>query len=558
MDLGRTVGRSLGVAWIALFAQAPLFAQQTVRVSVDGAGVEGTGASRSPATSADGRVVAFASDAPNLVAGDNNGVSDVFVVDRTTGLIERVSIDSSGVEGNGGSFTPALSSDGQIVAFQSFATNLVTNDTNAHADIFVHDRATGGTTRVSVVCKCVQGDGDASSPALSADGQQVAFATDNTQLIGGDTNGVRDVFVHDRTTGLSRRVSLDSAGVQANGASDTPSISADGLRVAFVSQASNLVAADANALADIFVHDRSAAVTERVSLDRSGSDANGASESPSISGDGLFIAFASFATDLVASDTNGCRDLFVRDRVAATTARVSVDSSGVEGALDSFAPSISADGAVVAFSSSAANLVANDSNGVDDLFVHERASGITERVSVDSLGAQANGASATAVIAPDGLAVAFASAATNLVTGDANGVDDLFVRDRCVLASATSYGAGFPGALGVPALVARTLPVSGTTLDVDVGSSATTTTLAIVLVGNTAASIPLKKGGDLLVLPILAIPVTLPVGGVTLSEDLDDDVALCGLEFFVQSLIVDPGAAKGQSASAGLQLVVGH
>ncbi len=537
-------------------------AQQTARVSNDASGVEANGASDGPALSADGRHVAFSSRADNLVAGDGNGASDVFVVDRTSGEIVRVSVDSNGVEGNGDSFAPALSADGTVVAFQSFATNLVSSDTNGRADIFVHVLASGTTERVSVTCKCVQGDGDASSPVLSTDGQFVAFATDNTQLIGGDTNGVRDVFVHDRATGLSRRVSLDSAGVQGNGASDFPSISADGRFVAFVSQATNLVTGDGNGVADTFVHDRTLAVTERASLDSSGGEPNGASEAPSLSADGLLVAFASHATDLVASDGNGVRDVFLRDRAAATTVRVSVAPGGGDADQESFAPTLAGDGGFVAFASSATDLVAGDGNGQCDLFVQELATGVIERTSVASDGGEANGASGggggrAVAIGAKGFAIAFASSATNLVAGDGNGVDDLFVRDRCVLASAAGYGSGFPGALGVPNLSTATLPLIGAPLSIDVGSSATATTLAVLLLGDSAAAIPLRKGGLLLVVPQVALPLIVPPGGLTLIEDVPDDTALCGLTLVVQTLLVDPGAARGQSASAGLALVLG-
>lgn len=568
MQTRRLRVRPSPLAWAALLLAAPLHAapaqgEATTRVSVGSAGAEATGSSSAPSLSADGRIVAFASRATNLVAGDGNGASDIFVVDRTQGAIVRVSVDSSGLEGNGDSFAPALSADGAVVAFQSFATNLVSGDTNGHADIFVHVLATGTTERVSVTCKCVQGDGDASSPALSANGQLVAFATDNTLLIGGDTNGVRDVFVHDRATGLSRRVSLDSAGVQGNGASDHPSLSADGRLVAFVSEASNLVAGDGNGLADLFLHDRTAATTARLTVDLSGGDPDGASEAPSLSGDGRLVAFASHASDLVAGDGNGVRDLFVRDVALATTTRISVASGGGDADQESFAPSLASDGGFVAFASRATNLVAGDSNGATDLFVQELATGSIERASVAGDGSEGNGpsgdgASAHAVaIGARGFALAFASAASNLVAGDANGVDDLFVRDRCVLASAAHYGSGFPGTLGVPSLVAATLPRLGLPLAIDVGSSATTTTAAVLLLGDTAAAIPLRKGGELLLVPQVALSLSLPSGGLTLTEDLPDDPALCGLELFAQTLLVDPGAARGQSASAGLALVLG-
>src|SRR5205823_5466864 len=213
------------------------------------AGAEANGTSFAPAISADGRFVAFPSEATNLVPGDTNGVTDVFVRDRRTGTTERVSVSSAGAEANGTSFTPAISADGRFVAFSSDATNLVGRDTNGAVDVFVNDRMTGMTERVSVDSTGAQANAasiEQFCPALSGDGRFVAFESDATNLVPGDTNGVADVFVHDRLTATTERVSVDSAGAQANDKSDFPAISADGSVVAFVSTASNLVPDDTN------------------------------------------------------------------------------------------------------------------------------------------------------------------------------------------------------------------------------------------------------------------------------------------------------------------------
>lgn len=543
---------------------ASLTAQEMSRVSVASSGVEADGASHGVALSADGRIVAFASSATQLVVGDGNDLSDIFVVDRTLGTIERVSVDSAGNEANGACDSPALSADGDVVAFRSVATNLVASDSNGKSDIFVHVRSTGATTRVSVVCNCVQGNGDAFAPALSADGSLVAFATDNSQLIGGDTNGVRDVFVHDRTSGLSRRVSLDSTGAQANGASDRPALSADGRFVAFESVASNLVAGDGNALADLFVHDRTTGVTERASIDSGGGDADGASEGASLSGDGRFVAFASRASDLVAGDGNAFRDCFLRDRLAGTTQRVSLDLGGGDPDGESYGAVLAADATHVAFVSRASDLAVGDANGVADLFVRDLASGAIERASRSDAGSEADGASGepgsggqAVALSADGNSVAFHSSATNLVPLDGNGVEDAFVRDRCVLARATSYGSGFPGALGEPTVVATTLPQLGTTCVVELQSSAIATQLGVVLLGDTAVAIPFKKGGELLLLPLVALALPLDPGVTTLAEDVPDDGALCGVVVRVQLLQLDPGALQGQATSAALELRIG-
>jgi Tol biopolymer transport system component len=413
----------------------------TERVSVDSAGNQGNSSSGSPALSADGRFVAFASYATNLVPGDTNGIDDVFVYDRQTGITERISVDSAGNEGNGSSRIPSISADGRFVAFFSYATNLVAGDTNGAPDVFVHDRLTGTTERVSVDSAGIQGDSSSWSPSLSADGRFVAFESYATHLVPGDTNlcsdgrttfPCNDVFVHDRETGITERVSVDSAGTQGDGGSSNPAISADGRFVAFASGATNLVPEDTNGWGDVFVHDRETGTTQRVSVDSAGIQGNGSSTSPSISADGRFVAFGSGATNLVPGDTNGRGDVFVRDRGTGTTERVSVDSAGNQGngSSGSGGPAISADGRFVAFGSGATNLVPGDTNLRDDVFVRDRGTGTTERVSVDSFARQGNGWSFDPAISADGRFVAFFSYATNLVPGDTNGVEDVFVHGR--------------------------------------------------------------------------------------------------------------------------------
>ena len=337
-----------------------------------------------PSISADGRFVAFAAWARNLAPGDTNGFGDVFVHDRGTGTTERLSADRTGTEANDTIHQPAISGDGHVVAFVSAATNLVPGDTNGQADVFVHDRPSGTTERVSVNSDGAEGDGSSERPTLSADGRYVAFSSSATNLVPGDTNGQSDVFVHDRQTRLTERVSVDSAGIQGNAASFVgpndhgAPLSADGRFVAFTSAATNLVPGDTNGQSDVFVHDRRTGTTERVSVDSAGTEANGWSERPSISTDGRFVAFCSYATNLVPRDTNGRWDEFVHDRQTHTTERVSVDSAGTEGNGDSRGASLSADGRFVAFASDANNLVPWDTNSVTDVFVRDRNSASSE------------------------------------------------------------------------------------------------------------------------------------------------------------------------------------
>ncbi len=300
-------------------------AQATARVSVGfSGGTQGNGGSFDAAISADGRFVAFGSSATNLVVNDSNARQDIFVHDRTTGQTSRVSVGfSGGTQGNGSSFRPAISADGRFVAFESDATNLVPGDSNARRDVFVHDRTTGETSRVSVgFSGGVQGNNHSSRPAISADGRFVAFESSATNLVPNDSNARLDIFVHDRTTGQTSRVSVGfSGGVQGNGNSFNPAISADGRFVAFGSSATNLVPNDSNASSDIFVHDRETGQTRRVSVSSGGVQGNGGSSlRPALSADGQFVAFDSSATNLVPGDSNARLDIFVRDRGAPSGA----------------------------------------------------------------------------------------------------------------------------------------------------------------------------------------------------------------------------------------------
>jgi Tol biopolymer transport system component len=400
---------------------------QTTRVSVASDDTQGDRESSQPGLSADGRYTAFYSWATNLVDGDNNGTADVFVRDRQTGETRRVSVASDGTEGNGVSYQPSLSADGRYVAFRSEASNLVAGDTNQTWDVFVHDRQTGETQRVSVASDGTQGNGISYQPSLSADGRYVAFHSDASNLVAGDTNGTADVFVHDRHTGETRRVSVASDTTPGNDYSYEPSLSADGRHVVFSSFATNLVAGDTNARVDVFVHDRQTGETRRVSVASGGGQGNGDSYQPSLSADGRYVAFISVASNLVGGDTNATYDVFVRDLQTGGTTRVSVASDGTQANNQSLQSALSADGRYVAFRSVASNLVAGDTNGTYDVFVHDRQTRDTRRVSVASNGTQGNNHSVDPWLSADGRYAAFTSYASNLVAGDTNGSVDVFV-----------------------------------------------------------------------------------------------------------------------------------
>jgi Tol biopolymer transport system component len=393
----------------------------TSRVSVSAEG--DSLPSQGPAISADGRYVVFWSVSDTLVLHDTNGRGDVFIHDRWTDVTERLSVASDGTQANGSSQSDAgaISPDGGFVAFVSRASNLVPGDTNLEYDVFVRDRRRLKTSRVSVATDGAQANGPSFEAAISARGRFVAFHSVATNLVAGDTNGWVDVFVHDRLTRTTERVSVASDGTQGNGRSYGAAISTDGRFVAFTSQASNLVADDDNGEADAFVHDRVTGITERVSVSSQGAEGTGYSTLTSMSGDGRFVCFRSLASNLVPGDTNGTSDVFVHDRQTGNTERVSVASNGFQ--LDTYSQqsAVSADGRFVAFVSLFLP------HGQDEVFVHDRETGITERVSVTSDGQQGHGGSWSPVISANGRIVAFDSSA-NLVSGATNG--GVYVRDR--------------------------------------------------------------------------------------------------------------------------------
>lgn len=413
--------------------QSPPVLGTTTRVSLTADGDQiwyGTN-SRGPAISADGNVVAFVSDASDIVAGETGFFDDVFVHDRSTGLTFRVSQATDGTQADGSSYAPVLSADGRFVAFWSEASNLVVGDTNGAFDVFVHDRATGATDRVSVATGGAQAVGYSATPAISADGRFVAFGSDASNLVVGDTNGDADVFVHDRATGATGRVSVASDGAQGDNGSYNPTISADGRHVAFGSHATNLVPTDTNGAGDVFVHDRSSGATSRVSVASDGEESSGSHFwEPAISGDGWFVTFVSDAADLVPGDTNRQRDAFVHDRSTGATTRVSVASDGTQADLFSFVSVISADGRFVAFGSDATTLVPDDSNGTSDVFLHDRSTGVTTRVSVASDGTQGDEDVGWDIdLSGDARQVVFATFSP-LVPDDTNLAMDVFAYER--------------------------------------------------------------------------------------------------------------------------------
>jgi Tol biopolymer transport system component len=437
--------------WLALLLLAGAgWTQTTWRLSVGAGGAQSNGLSTYPILSADGRYLAFQSAASNLVPGDTNLVQDVFVRDLQNGTNERVSVDSLGNEVSVSSTNPAISADGRFVAFHSLATNLVPGDTNGTSDVFVRDRQSGSTERVSLSSGGGQAQGHSAEAALSADGRFVAFQSGAANLVAGDTNGAFDVFVRDRQSGTTERVSVGPGGVQSNGGSFDPKLSADGRFVAFESQATNLVSGDTNAGSDIFVFDRLLGTTERVSVSTAGAQGNGFSIATVISADGRFVVFESYATNLVAGDTNAADDIFVRDRQLGTTERVNVDSSGAQSNGSAEHAAISADGRFVAFVTTATNLGPGDTSTLRDVYLRDLQLGLTTRASTSWLGGPGNAECLAPSLPADGSFVVFPSSADNLVLGDSNFSSDIFAHDSDASGFASVCEPGVGGVIVCP------------------------------------------------------------------------------------------------------------
>jgi Tol biopolymer transport system component len=418
---------------VALAATRP----RTTRIDLSSSEAQATGgssfSSAGQAIAAGGGFVAFQSDATNLVANDLNGASDIFVRNLATHKTVRASVSSSGQEANGGSFTASISADGRFVAFASNATNLVASDTNGpEEDIFVRDLKAGTTRLVSVSSSGQQGNNNSFFPSISANGRYVAFVSFASNLVSGDTNNADDIFVRDLRSHKTIRASVSSSGQEGNAESFAPSLSGDGRFVAFHSAADNLVAHDTNHATDVFVRDTQGHKTTRVSVSSSGRQGNSYSQNPSISASGRFVAFESNARNLIAHDHNAAMDVFLRDRKRHLTRLVSLSFSGHEGNGASFLvdPAITPDGRFISFISQATNLVPGGTKKTtgEQVFLRDLVAGNTQLLSQSSTGKNANHPSFDPSITSDGRFVVFASLADNLVAHDTNGFVDVFMR----------------------------------------------------------------------------------------------------------------------------------
>ena len=402
-------------------------------VSVSDGGTQGNEESESAPLSADGRFVVFTSPATNLVPAANNGAWQVYVRDKQAGLTELITVTSDGNQGNGESSPGSISVYGRYVVYCSSSTNLVPNGDGVW-DTYVYDRQNKQTELVSAASDGTPGNAYSCSPAgsISDDGRYVAFFSMSNNLIPDDSNESSDVFIHDRLTKQTELISKDNDGDQGNSDSYGGSISADGRFVVFYSWSSNLVPEDEKGFSNVFVHDRQTEQTELISITSEGKPGNSDSEASggSISGNGRYVAFKSFANNLVGGDTNGFSDIFVRDRELGDTVRVSVSTNGEQGnGENGWFNSVSSNGRYVVYSSSSSTLVDEDNNELEDIFVHDLQSGKTERVTMGSDGTEPNGYSYAPFISADGKYITYTSLADNLVMGDENEYRDVFINE---------------------------------------------------------------------------------------------------------------------------------
>jgi hypothetical protein len=446
LGVAMAVAATVALAWPALALAAPFssWINLTARASVDDAGNQGLdvygnyNGSSYPAISSGGRYVLFYSNCSFVTTDTNVGegpIGDWYLKDTTSGAVELVSIWSDGGLADAGARTDArgdVSADGSKVVFDTEA-KLVADDDNSTSDVYYRNLETGVTSRVSVDALGLQGTGanenryGSTGPSMSDDGASVAFVSGN-QFVSADTNNGSDIYVKDTTDDSS--IAFASGGLEgasSNGYSENCDISADGRFVAFDSYATNLVVDDRNEQMDVFVYDRqNPTQTARVSVGLEGRESGGQSVRPSISADGRYVAFQSTASNLVSGDANTYCDIYVFDRSNNTTKRASVGLGGEPNA-DCDRPSISADGRYVAFYSEASNLVADETNGKRHVFVRDLVENRTTMVSVSTEHEQGNDYSYTPSISGSGLKVAYESDASNLVLNDTNGYNDIFV-----------------------------------------------------------------------------------------------------------------------------------
>lgn len=390
------------------------------RISLAPDGAEANGSSEAPDVSADGRYVAFHSDASNLVPDDTNGARDVFRYDTVTGEMRRISVAADGTQANGGSLFAAMSADGRFLVFSSDANNLVANDTNGERDVFVHDAITGEVTADLPTS-------DASVADVSEDGNLILFRSLDSTLVPGDTNGGRDAFLYDRSSGQTTLIGETAPGVIGNN-SHPEQISGDTRHVLYRAGEGSGALPNPDLL---FVRDLVTGAIERLSDGPGGTLPDDNIDDGSISDDSRFVSFSTFAGNLDPADDNSLSDVFVHDRQTGQITRItdSVESLATQ-TIGARSPNISGDGRWIAFASDGADLVpdgATDDDRDSLLFVYERQTGAIILITETADENPAYGATLSHQISDDGRTIVFSSDSSIQIEGDNNGVSDVFI-----------------------------------------------------------------------------------------------------------------------------------
>lgn len=517
------------------------------------AGVRGSGYSSYPRVSDNGQWVVFASLSSNLVVPDTNNRLDIFVWEKDSNQFFRMSDSPAGVQGNNLSFGGDVAADGSVT-FMSNANNLGPPDTNGARDIFYKDFSTGAVELISVDSNGVQHNGAVFDPQISADGTRIVYWSSATNLISNDTNGVADIFMYDRTTGTTTRVSLTSTGGETNGQSSQPLISGDGRWIAYWSFADNIVPNDTNMNTDTFLYDTVNGTTIRVSVSSAGVEGDSATLPRGISEDGDWIVMSSYATNLTPGINNGLMNVFSHQVSTGLTQRVNLSSTGVEPNQDCDAGGISTDGRYTVFESRATNLVPGITNTQSDVFLNDSVSNTTIRISVDAQQGEVIGTHEDTTISGDGRQVAFKSSGIAFTLFHTLSVDDIFLASAGEL---YTYGNGCAcSSSTTPFIFANGSPTPSSTVVFSLRSGLPFGT-AYFYLAPSQVNMPLGNGCTQLISPLLPNPLIYPLDA---NGDVDVplyfDSATMPIALTIQAFIPDSLIGPGYCLSNAIQLTI--
>jgi Tol biopolymer transport system component len=556
-------------------SSAAVRAQDTTRLSVDSAGGEGDDASfvskRCVADNGKTTLVVFASRSTNLVKSDKNGKTDVFLRDVAAATTTRIVLDTGGNDPDDDSSNASITPDGRFVVFQSNATDLVSGDKNGATDVFVLDRASGVIERISVEGKGNEGDGDSDDASISDDGRFVVFSSRADNLVKGDSNAREDVFLRDRKNLTTTCVSLNQSGSPGDDVSREPEISGDASTIVFGSLADDLVTNDTNLSHDVFLYDVATKALTLGDVNESGFQLRTGADEPTLTPDGKLLAFRSTADNVHRAATSGVAQIYVRDPASGQIWLASHANDGAAADNHCEQPSLftRTNGAgtrpQVAFWSEAQNLPDADSAFDFDAYVFDVPSGAIQCANVDSTGVGGGSGGNTSGFGttPDGSQIVFSTRDGGLVAGDTNGDIDVFERGL-QWTSFTEFGTGLAGTGGyVPHLsgIGGWCEAGIWEVDIADGLGRANGHLWVGLGRTNGINL---FGGTFYVdfsQPIFPIPIRLfgaaGVGGAGSLTIPGINVENLGeISIFLQATLIDAHAIKGVSMTNALELEV--